>query len=104
MGHLFNQIPLLEELIDVIITEQDVTRSKPDPQGYNLAAERLGLEPCRCVVFEDSLAGVEAGRRAGGAVVGIATTNPAEKLEQWADIVVNSIADVEFAKLEDLLD
>lgn len=104
MKHLFESLPVLADLIDVVITENDVTRSKPDPQGYNIAAGRLGLEPCQCVVFEDSLAGVEAGRRAGGAVVGIATTNPEERLIPWADIVIDSVADADVPVLENLVD
>ena len=103
MDHLFAQLPSLRPLVDVVITEDDVTRSKPDPQGYNIAARRLGLEPCRCIVFEDSMAGVEAGRRAGGAVVGVATTNPAEKLREFTDRVVDSLADLDIAELPLLL-
>jgi beta-phosphoglucomutase len=59
--------------IDVLVDGGDVTRSKPDPQGFLLAAERLGLEPARCLVVEDAAAGVEAARRAGMAVLAIGT-------------------------------
>lgn len=103
MSHLFEMLPQLESLVDVVITGDDVTRSKPHPEGYNLAAERLGLSPRRCIVFEDSLAGVEAGRRAGGAVVGIATTNPTEKLLEFADMVVDTLPDVDIDMLPHLL-
>lgn len=91
MQNLFEALPWLAEAVDVIITGDDVVNSKPDPEGYNKAAARLGLEPERCVVFEDSLAGVEAGRRAGGKVVGIATTNPRSKLVSMSDMVVDVI-------------
>ncbi len=103
MRHLFESLPVLEDLIDVVITGDDVTRSKPDPQGYNMAAARLGLDPNRCVVFEDSLAGVEAGRRAGGAVVAIATTNPADRLRPMADMVIDNVADASPADLAALV-
>lgn len=103
MKHLFSKLPCLEELVDVVITEEDVSLSKPHPQGYNLAALRLGVSPCRCIVFEDSLAGVEAGRRAGGAVVGVATTNPANLLEEFADVIVNTVAEVDIDCLPALL-
>lgn len=94
MKHLLEQQPLLADLIDVIVTEEDVTFSKPHPQGYLLAAERLGLNPTQCIVIEDSIAGVVAGRRAGGAVVAISTTNSAEILSKSADMVVDSIAEL----------
>lgn len=104
MNHLFNSIPGLREIMDAVITEEDVEFSKPHPQGYNIAAQRLGLSPRRCIVFEDSMAGVEAGRRAGGAVVGVATTNTAERLRQFADVVVGLVSDFEPESAEELLD
>ncbi|GAA1187378.1 HAD-IA family hydrolase [Nesterenkonia xinjiangensis] len=53
------------------ITAEDVTASKPSPEGFLQAAERLGVAPGECVVFEDSQAGVEAGLAAGMPVVGV---------------------------------
>ncbi|MEP9402606.1 HAD-IA family hydrolase [Sphingomonas sp. VNH70] len=53
---------------DVFVTAGDVTAGKPDPQGFRLAAERLGVSPGDCLVFEDSSAGVAAGKAAGAAV------------------------------------
>ena len=49
----------------VLITADECTRSKPDPQGYLQAAQRLGVDPGRCLVVEDSEAGLAAGRAAG---------------------------------------
>lgn len=49
----------------VLITASDVATGKPDPEGYLLAAKRLGVAPARCIVFEDTAAGHEAARRAG---------------------------------------
>lgn len=103
MSHLFEQHPRLLELVEVVITEENVKFSKPHPQGYNLAATSLGLKPHRCIVFEDSVAGVQAGRRAGGAVVGITTTNPAEMLANFADILIDSIDSVTVDMLVGLL-
>ena len=76
------------------MTDEDVTASKPDPQGYLLAAERLGAKAGEFAVFEDSFAGLEAGRRAGALVVGVATTNPRETVEPRADITVDTVADI----------
>jgi sugar-phosphatase len=61
----------------LLIGATDVNAGKPDPEGYRRAAEGLGLRPADCVVVEDTPAGVEAGRRAGAAVVGMLTTYPA---------------------------
>lgn len=59
---------------DVLVTADDTTASKPDPAGYLLAAERLGVPASACVVVEDAPAGAAAGRAAGMRVVGVATT------------------------------
>ncbi|HEY6784046.1 MAG TPA: HAD-IA family hydrolase [Gemmatimonadales bacterium] len=53
----------------VFITAEDVRRGKPDPEGYLLAAARLGVEPKECVVIEDSAAGIAAGIAAGMRVI-----------------------------------
>lgn len=60
---------------NVLIRGEDVTSGKPDPQGYLLAAQRLGFSPDRCVVFEDAEAGIEAGQRAGMKVVTVTATH-----------------------------
>ena len=80
--------PELTTHFDAILVAEDLGRSKPYPDGYLRAAERLGVSPTRCVVFEDSFSGLEAGRRAGGAVVGVATTNPAEAIATRCDRVI----------------
>ncbi|MGZ5384259.1 MAG: HAD-IA family hydrolase, partial [Acidimicrobiia bacterium] len=49
----------------VLVTVEDVTAGKPDPEGYLLAAKTLGVPPSRCMVVEDTEAGLEAGRSAG---------------------------------------
>jgi HAD superfamily hydrolase (TIGR01509 family) len=71
------------------VTAEDVQIGKPHPQVYQLAAQRLGMPPAACIVFEDAVAGIEAGRRAGMMTVGLATTRPAAELEAaGADLVV----------------
>lgn len=57
----------------VLVTAEDVTVGKPDPQGYREAARRLGFAPGNCVVFEDAPAGIAAGRAAGAHVIALAT-------------------------------
>lgn len=62
------------------VTSEDVTRGKPAPDGYLLAARRLGVGPARCLVVEDAPPGIEAGRAAGARVLAVATTHPASEL------------------------
>ncbi len=90
MKYLFGQQPDFSDYFDVIVTGSMVTNSKPDPEGYLTAARLLGCRPGDCVVFEDSYQGLEAGRRSGAKVVGLATTNPHEKVACLADIVIDS--------------
>lgn len=59
----------------VMICADDVVNGKPDPEGYRKAADRLGVAPEMCVVFEDAPAGIEAGERMGAAVVVINVTH-----------------------------
>jgi len=58
----------------IVIGADDVIAGKPDPEGYLKAAARLGVDPRRCVVFEDTPPGADAGRAAGARVVGLTTT------------------------------
>lgn len=70
----------------VLISADDIARGKPDPEGFRRAAEALGERPEQCVVFEDTPAGLEAGRAARARTIGLSTTFPASALP--AEIVV----------------
>jgi beta-phosphoglucomutase family hydrolase len=70
----------LRQYFDVSIDANDVTHGKPDPEIYLKAAEKLNCLPEACLVFEDSIPGIQAGRNAGMKVIGVATSHPAEKL------------------------
>ncbi|MDE6301101.1 MAG: HAD family phosphatase [Muribaculaceae bacterium] len=94
MQSLFEAIPELEALTDTVVTDEDVTESKPSPQGYLLAARRLGVTPGEYAVVEDSLAGLRAGRAAGALVIGISTTNPVEKVSPLSDMVLSTAAEL----------
>ncbi|MBW8817839.1 MAG: HAD-IA family hydrolase, partial [Streptomyces sp.] len=65
-------------------------RGKPDPEPYLLAARELGVDPARCVVFEDAPAGLRAGRAAGMTTVALTTTHQAHELD--ADLVVENLS------------
>ncbi|MEU9880059.1 HAD family hydrolase [Streptomyces phaeochromogenes] len=75
-----------------LIAADDITRGKPDPEPFLLAARRLGVDPARCVVFEDAPAGLQAGRAAGMTTVALTTTHQAAEL--YADIVVSDLSAV----------
>ena len=61
----------LHGLITATVAAEDCDRSKPDPEPFTLAAQRLGVAPERCLVFEDSAAGVRAATAAGATVIAI---------------------------------
>lgn len=89
--------PRFMSMFDALITDSCVSHSKPHPEPYLKGAERLGVNPCRCIVFEDSLAGMASGRAAGAAVVGLATTNPRTAIADSADAVANSMRGLSLA-------
>jgi sugar-phosphatase len=66
------------ELPKTMVTAEDVKVGKPSPEGYLLAAARLGVDPARCLVFEDVDAGVKAGESAGAGVVVVSATHAHE--------------------------
>ena len=59
-----------------MVTGDEVSNGKPDPEPYVLAAERLGVPIASCLVIEDSPAGIDAGRAAGATVWAVRTTHP----------------------------
>ena len=83
----------LEPYFDAVVTSVDVTRGKPDPQVFQLAAEKLGISPERCVVVEDAPAGIEAAHRAGMKVVALDSTHPADQLAD-ADRVICALSEL----------
>jgi sugar-phosphatase len=76
----------------VLVSVDSVSRGKPDPEPYLIAARRLGVAPGRCTVFEDAPAGVAAGKAAGMRVVALTTTVSATELA-GADRIVANLAE-----------
>jgi HAD superfamily hydrolase (TIGR01509 family) len=70
----------IQSYFSAVLDSSHVEKGKPDPDVYLKAADALKLKPSNCIVFEDSLAGVEAGIRAGANVVGITSTHTPEEL------------------------
>ncbi|WP_306338872.1 HAD family hydrolase [Streptomyces sp. KL118A] len=79
----------------LVIAADDITRGKPDPEPFLLAADKLGVDPARCVVFEDAPAGLQAGRAAGMKTVALTTTHQASELSaDVVDVVVKDLSAV----------
>lgn len=82
------------DYLDGIVTGQDVSRGKPDPQVFLIAAERLGLPPECCAVVEDAPAGVEAAHAAGMACVGFPSTGRVPADVAQADLQISDLSDL----------
>lgn len=103
MESVYRYQPGFRSLFDAILTSEDFECSKPDPDCYMKAAERLGAQVDECIVFEDSFNGLRAGRAAQMVVVGMATTNSVEAIAPLSDIQVVDYQNVSFDSLEALL-
>jgi beta-phosphoglucomutase family hydrolase len=85
-----------------VITGKDVTRGKPDPQVFLIAAQRMELEASRCAVIEDAPAGISAARAVGMAAIALTGTVSADKLNH-ADLVVKSLRELTPEKIARLI-
>jgi HAD superfamily hydrolase (TIGR01509 family) len=87
----------LRDVLGAIVSSDEVPLGKPEPHVYRLAAERLGVAPERCLVVEDSLNGVRAGKAAGMTVVLVpnASVPPGGNARALADAIVPSLADLD---------
>jgi HAD superfamily hydrolase (TIGR01509 family) len=81
----------LDALVDTVVALEDVAAPKPAPDPYLLAARLLGVDPARCLVFEDSETGAEAAWHAGCTVVHVPDTVPATG--RWAHHVAATLAE-----------
>jgi HAD superfamily hydrolase (TIGR01509 family) len=99
MESVYRYQPRFKELFDAILTSEDFSRSKPDPDCYLKAAARFNVSPEECIVFEDSFNGLKSGRAAGMRVVGLATTNSAEAIAPYSDIQISDYNGIDTAFL-----
>ena len=90
----------IRQYFDALVTAEDVSRGKPDPEVYLTAARKLGVPPQRCIVIEDAPAGVEGAHRAGMLCIGVLTTHT----QLTADIVAPTLPDSPWQTLEQLLE
>jgi sugar-phosphatase len=77
----------------VLICAEEISRGKPDPEGYLTAAARLGWSPEDCIVIEDAPVGIEAAHNAGMRAIAIAATYSADRLRE-ADAIVERLSDL----------
>ncbi|MBI2829749.1 MAG: HAD family phosphatase [Chloroflexi bacterium] len=92
----------IEKYLAAIISGEDVTVGKPEPQVFLLAAQKLGVEPENCVVIEDAPAGVIAAKRAGMHCIATTISHPRSAFPQ-ADLIVDSLGKMSVVDLEKLL-
>lgn len=83
-----------------MVTAEDVSHGKPDPEVFLKAAAKIKRSPSRCIVFEDAHAGIEAAGAGGMKVVGVATTHALDALAEKVDRVVHRLDELEVADLE----
>jgi len=92
----------LDEIFNVITTAEEAVYNKPDPEIFLLTADKLGYEPKECLVIEDAVAGIEAAKRAGMKVVGIARDSKHANDLKEADLVVTDYAQISAQKIAKL--
>ncbi|MCR9252479.1 MAG: HAD family phosphatase [bacterium] len=92
----------IRNYFDGIIYDKHVSKGKPDPEVYQLCAKAVGLPNDQCIVFEDALLGIEAGKNAGSKVIGLITTHSEEELTN-TDLNINNFKDISVDDLKALI-
>ena len=88
MACLYARHPEIKNLVTTVLTAEDARRSKPAPDCYLAAAERLGADISKCIVFEDSPSGLAAGRASGAFVIGVSTSLTSAEIEPLCDMYI----------------
>lgn len=88
-----NKVQHFDKIFDTLVSGDRVVLGKPNPECFLLAAKDLGVKPENCIVFEDSFAGIEAGKAAGMFVIGLSTTHPAEQLKDKTNTIIPNFKD-----------
>lgn len=92
----------IRKYFSVMIDASQISKGKPDPEIYLLAADKLGVPSCNCLVFEDSVYGVEAGKRAGMKVAGVLTSHQPDELKN-ADLLVRDFTEMTAKRVYEIL-
>lgn len=103
MESVYRYQPGFKQLFDAILTSEDFAESKPHPDCYLRAAEKLEAQTDECIVFEDSFNGLRSGKAAQMKVVGLATTNSAEAIAPLSDLQITDYQHIGYADLVSLL-
>ena len=91
------------DLFGAVVTGKDVTRGKPDPQVFLLAAKRLGVAPSQCAVVEDARPGLDAAHAAGMKAIGLVSTGRTPEELAVADLLVDTLGDLSPAMIRALI-
>lgn len=103
MSEVRKQMPGLEKRFNAIVLGDMISRSKPDPEGYLLAAKLLGCPARRCAVVEDALQGLRAGHAAGSYVIGMCDTLGRKAVEPEADVALDSLLELDLDSIITIL-
>ena len=95
MANVYNKCPRFADLFDKVLTSEDFEYSKPHPDCYLKAAEYFEAQVDECVGFEDSFNGLKSLVAARMKVVALATTNSADAVSPYADIVIDNYLGIE---------
>ena len=90
------------DYFQAIVSGREVKEGKPSPQGFLLAAKKLGVAPQNCIVVEDAVAGITAAKRAGMRCLAVTNTHPRTRLME-ADLIVDTLEAVSVNIFEKLL-
>ena len=92
----------IRNYFDALVDESQIKNCKPDPEIYILAANKLGVPISNCLVFEDSIFGIQSGKAAGMKVIGITTSFGAEQIKM-ADLIITSFTEISLERIKKLL-
>lgn len=98
---MFEHVPI-KQYFKTIIQAKDVDKGKPEPEIFLKTAEAVGIPAGNCIVFEDSISGVQAGKAAGMKVIALTTTHSPEELHE-ADLVIKDYTEVNFERVASIL-
>lgn len=94
MENVYAKHPEFKTYFDEVLTSEDFAKSKPDPDCYLKAAQKFGANVDECVGFEDSFNGLKSLQGANMTIVGLATTNSAETIAEYAHKVIDNYVGV----------
>lgn len=104
MNHVYRKRPEFKDYFTEIFTSETFTKSKPAPDCYLMAMEKLGAAPETTVIFEDSFSGLQSAGGTGCLVVGVATTNPREAIADKATVIIDDFTEMNVDRLREIVD